>query len=92
MSLPDRERIHAALARVHDPEIRRPITDLDMVESVDVAPDGTVTVRGLLTVVGCPMRERLTRDVTAAVEAVAGVTGVRVDLGVMTPEQRAALQ
>jgi ATP-binding protein involved in chromosome partitioning len=92
MSLPDRERIQAALAGVHDPEIRRPITELDMVQSVDVADDGTVTVRVLLTVAGCPMRDRLTRDVTAAVEAVDGVTGVRVDLGVMTPEQRAALQ
>ncbi len=92
MSLPDRERILAALAAVNDPEIRRPITELDMVEGVDVAPDGSVTVRLLLTVAGCPMRDRLTRDVTAAVGPVEGVTGVRVDMGVMTAEQRAALQ
>ncbi len=92
MDYPDRERIQAALAGVIDPEIRRPITELDMVEAVDVAADGTVTVRVLLTVAGCPMRERITRDVTAAVGAVEGVSGVRVDLGVMTAEQRAGLQ
>ncbi len=38
-----------------------------MVESVTVAADGAVAVRVLLTVAGCPMKERLTRDVTAAV-------------------------
>ncbi len=40
----------------------------------------------------CPMRDTLTRDVTAAVTAVPGVSGVTVDLGVMTAEQRKQLQ
>ncbi len=82
----------AALAKVNDPEIRRPITDLDMVKSIDIHPDGTVRVEVYLTVSGCPLRETITRDVTAAVSAVPGVTRVAVDLDVMSDEQRQKLQ
>jgi len=92
MNAPSTEQITAALAGVNDPEIRRPITDLGMVDDVTVAGDGGVDVRILLTVSGCPMRERLVSDVTAAVSEVPGVTGVRVDFGVMNEEQRSALQ
>jgi ATP-binding protein involved in chromosome partitioning len=92
MSTPSLERVNAALAGVDDPEIRRPITDLGMVENVDIAADGTVSVRILLTVSGCPMRDRLVNDITAAVAAVDGVSGVSVEFGVMNDEQRAALQ
>ncbi|CAN5600839.1 Mrp/NBP35 family ATP-binding protein [soil metagenome] len=92
MTSPDLEQINAALATVNDPEIHRPITDLGMVESVDVAADGTVAVTVLLTVSGCPLKDTITRDVTAAVGKVAGVTGVDLTLGVMSAEQRAGLQ
>jgi ATP-binding protein involved in chromosome partitioning len=92
MTSPDLEQINAALATVNDPEIRRPITDLGMVESVDVAADGTVAVRVLLTVSGCPLKDTITRDVNAAVGKVAGVTGVDLTLGVMSNEQRSGLQ
>src|SRR3712207_3041371 len=63
-----------------------------MVESIDIAPDGVVSVRVLLTVAGCPLKDKITRDVTEAVMRVEGVTDVRLDLGVMNDEQRAALQ
>jgi ATP-binding protein involved in chromosome partitioning len=89
------DRVRAALATVVDPEIRRPITDLGMVRSVDVeeAGDGAhVTVGVDLTVAGCPMRGTLVRDVTAAVEALDGVAATTVELGVMTPEQRQELR
>jgi len=86
------EQVTAALATVQDPEIHRPITELNMVESVEVGADGVVSVRVLLTVAGCPLKDKITRDVTEAVGALDGVTGVRVDLGVMNDEQRAALQ
>jgi ATP-binding protein involved in chromosome partitioning len=92
MSSPTVEQVKAALAGVNDPEIRRPITDLGMVESVDITPAGFVSVGILLTVSGCPMRDTLTRDVSAAAASVPGVTGVQVDFGVMTDEQRNALQ
>jgi ATP-binding protein involved in chromosome partitioning len=81
-----------ALAGVQDPEIRRPITELGMVKSVEVNPDGAVRVDVWLTVSGCPLRDTITRDVTGAVSRLAGVTGVRVELDVMSEDQRRELQ
>ncbi|SDG91993.1 ATP-binding protein involved in chromosome partitioning [Sinosporangium album] len=89
---PSPEQVTAALATVNDPEIRRPITELDMVKSVDIAPDGTVRVGIFLTVAGCPLRDRITREVTDAVTKVNGVTAVHVELDVMSTEQRKNLQ
>ena len=92
MTAPTRDAIHAALATVLDPEIHRPITDLGMVESIEVSAEGAVAVGVLLTTQGCPLRDRITRDVTAAVEKVPGVTSVAVQLGVMSDEQRGQLR
>jgi ATP-binding protein involved in chromosome partitioning len=92
MSTPTVEQVTAALATVNDPEIKRPITEINMVESVEIAPDGAVKVKVLLTVAGCPLKDTITRDVTAAVSRVAGVTSVDLELGVMTAEQRGGLQ
>ena len=89
---PTSEQVHAALATVNDPEIRRPITELGMVKAVEISPTGQVLVEVFLTVAGCPMRDQITREVTAAVERVDGVTGVQVELDVMSAEQRQALQ
>ncbi|TDE08760.1 Mrp/NBP35 family ATP-binding protein [Jiangella asiatica] len=85
------EDVTTALADVKDPEIRRPITELNMVKSVDVAADGRVTVEVYLTVAGCPLRDTITRDVSAAVMALDGSTSVDVVLDVMSAEQRADL-
>ncbi|GIH12275.1 iron-sulfur cluster carrier protein [Rugosimonospora africana] len=84
--------IQTALASVQDPEIRRPITDLGMVREVTVDPTGRATIEILLTVAGCPMRDKLNTDITAAVSAVPGVTGVQIGFGAMSTEQRQALQ
>jgi ATP-binding protein involved in chromosome partitioning len=86
-----RDEVLAALGQVMDPEIHRPITDLDMVKDVSVDGSGLVAVEVLLTVAGCPLKDRITRDVTAAVAPLPGVSGVKVDLGVMTEEQRQAM-
>jgi ATP-binding protein involved in chromosome partitioning len=92
MNSPLLDQINAALATVNDPEIRRPITELNMVDSVEVDEQGKVSVTVLLTVAGCPLKDTINRDVTAAVEKVPGVTGVDLTLGVMSAEQRAGLQ
>jgi ATP-binding protein involved in chromosome partitioning len=89
---PTDERVRAALATVQDPDIRRPITELGMVESIVISDAGHVLVGILLTVPGCPLKEKITSDVTAAVLTVAGVKGVEVSLGYMSDEQRKALQ
>ncbi len=92
MTSPLLDQINAALATVNDPEIRRPITELNMVESVEIDEAGKVAVTVLLTVAGCPLKDTITRDVTAAVGKIPGVTGVDLTLGVMSAEQRAGLQ
>ncbi|WP_285251363.1 Mrp/NBP35 family ATP-binding protein [Pseudarthrobacter sp. fls2-241-R2A-168] len=89
---PSQEAVNAALATVIDPELRRPITELGMVESVEIADDGRVTLAVLLTIAGCPLRDTITSDATKALQAVPGVTAVDVDLKVMTQEQRDALK
>ncbi len=83
--------VRAALARVLDPEIRRPITELDMVEGVEVSADGAAAVGIRLTIVGCPAADTIERDVREAVTSVPGVTSTEVRVGVMTPAQRSAL-
>src|SRR6476619_6220091 len=92
MTSPLLEKVRAALATVNDPEIKRPITDLKMVEGLAIDDTGRVTLTVLLTVSGCPMKDTITRDVNAAVRAVSGVTGADLTLGVMTAEQRSGLQ
>src|SRR6201986_3232419 len=86
------EAVHAALADVDDPEIHKPITELGMVKGVMVTPDGVAHVGVYLTVAGCPMRETINSRVTAAVEKVPGISGVRGELDVMNDEQRPALR
>ncbi len=91
-SLPTQEQLREALHTVIDPEIKRPITDLGMVKSVSIGDDGSVDAAIFLTVAGCPLKETLTRDITNAVSALPGVTGVRVELDVMSEQQRRELQ
>jgi ATP-binding protein involved in chromosome partitioning len=92
MPRPDVERaVSAALASVIDPEIRKPITELDMVDEVRATDAGGVAVRVALTIVGCPASDRIERDVRAAAEQVVGAGNATVELTVMTPERRAAL-
>ena len=88
---PTQDQVRQALGRVIDPELRRPITDLGMVESVEIE-DGVVTVGVLLTVAGCPLKDTITADIRKEVGALEGVSGVEVRLGVMTDEQRAELR
>nr|WP_132876045.1 Mrp/NBP35 family ATP-binding protein [Tamaricihabitans halophyticus] len=90
--LPSTDAVREALAGVEDPEIHKPITELGMVQDISVGEDGHVQVEVLLTIAGCPLREKITSDVTEAVSALAGVHRVSVKLGVMTEEQRAELR
>ena len=86
------QSVMEALALVEDPEIRRPITDLGMVDDIQVTDGGDVAVRVLLTVSGCPMRSEITTRVTNALRTVEGVREIAVELGVMNDEQREAMR
>lgn len=84
------DRVRRAVAAVSDPELRRPIGDLDMVRDIEVE-DTTARVGIVLTIVGCPATSKIEADVRAAAASVAGIDEVIVDVGVMTPEERRAL-
>jgi ATP-binding protein involved in chromosome partitioning len=87
---PSRDAIYEALANVIDPELRRPVTELDMVR--DVSTDGgDVTIRIALTVAGCPLRSSFEDQVQQHVAPLEDVRSVRLEFDVMTPDERAAL-
>ena len=86
------DEVCGALERVIDPEIRRPITDLNMVDDVQIEDDGTVMVSILLTTAGCPLRDSISADVKNVVGELEGVERVFVKMGAMNSEQRAELQ
>jgi ATP-binding protein involved in chromosome partitioning len=88
---PDRDAILKALEQVIDPELKRPVTDLDMVRDVLVDDEGLVSVTIALTVAGCPLRHSFEEQVSQFVGAVEGVTAVRLGFDVMSPEEKAAL-
>ena len=88
---PDRDAILKALEQVIDPELRRPVTELDMVRDVLVEDDGAVSVTIALTVAGCPLRQSFEDQVARFVGEVPGVTSVRLGFDVMTPAEKAAL-
>jgi ATP-binding protein involved in chromosome partitioning len=87
---PDRDTILKALEHVVDPELRRPVTELDMVRDV-VVEGGQVVVTIALTVVGCPLRSSFQEQVQHHVGSVEGVTSVALEFDVMSPEEKAAL-
>jgi ATP-binding protein involved in chromosome partitioning len=87
---PSRDAILSALSNVIDPELRKPVTELDMVRGIAV-DGGDVEVTIALTVAGCPLRSSFQDQVHQHVGAVAGVASVRLEFDVMTPDERSAL-
>ncbi len=86
------QSIRAALSKVIDPELRKPITELNMVKRISVADGGAVHVEIYLTTEACPKKSEITDLVTAAVTDVPGTGSVKVSLDVMNDEQRTALR
>ncbi|MBU3705662.1 MAG: Mrp/NBP35 family ATP-binding protein [Mycobacterium sp.] len=84
--------VRAALAKVIDPELRRPITELNMVKNVTVAEGGAVHVEIYLTTSACPKKTEISERVTAAAADVPGTGAVSVTLDVMSDEQRTELR
>jgi ATP-binding protein involved in chromosome partitioning len=87
---PNREEILKALEQVIDPELRRPVTELDMVREVEI-DGGLVTVTIALTVAGCPLRSSFQDQVHAAVGSLPGVESVALQFDVMSAEEKQAL-
>jgi ATP-binding protein involved in chromosome partitioning len=87
---PSREAILTALEQVIDPELRRPVTELQMVRDVRIG-GGDVVVVIALTVAGCPLRDSFQKQVAEALAPVSGVERVALEFDVMSPDERAAL-
>lgn len=80
-------QILEALSKVIDPELRRSITELGMVEKAELV-GGKADIKVLLTISGCPMRDKLTEDIHAALSSISGVREIALEFGVMTEAQR----
>ncbi|WHS51070.1 P-loop NTPase [Rothia sp. SD9660Na] len=85
------EELLAALATVIDPELRQPITELGMVDRAELT-GSVASIRVLLTIEGCPLRSTIESDVRAAVSALKQVSEVQLEIGYMSPDQRATLR
>ena len=85
-----RDEILKALEQVIDPELQRPVTELDMVRDVEIS-DGIVSLTIVLTIAGCPLRQSFEQQVEQALSGIPGVRGVALSFGVMTPEERQKL-
>jgi ATP-binding protein involved in chromosome partitioning len=89
---PETADVRAALAKVIDPELRRPITELGMVKGIEVEATGDVHVEIYLTTAACPKKTEISERVTQAVADVPGTGAVKVSLDVMNDEQRTELR
>ena len=83
--------IKEVLDKIDDPELKKPLTDLGMIRSVAIV-GGDVTVGVSLTVPGCPMKKKISDDITSGVGALSGAESVKVEFDVMTDEQRRKLR
>ena len=86
--MPTQEEVRQALRQVLDPEIGKPIEDVGMLKGIEV-DDGVVRVYVLLTIAGCPLKDRIDTDVRGAVGPILDA-GQRVEviLGEMNEDQR----
>src|SRR6266516_695801 len=85
-----REEVYEALSQVIDPELRQPVTELDMVRDIRIE-GGSVEITIALTVAGCPLRSSFQDQVAEHVAPLPGVESVSLDFDVMSPEEKAAL-
>ena len=88
--MPTEERIREALHAVRDPEIGKPIDEIGMLKGVEV-DGGLVRVHVLLTIEGCPLKDRITADVNAALRGIEGIERVEVELTPMSEQERQTL-
>lgn len=82
-----RRQVAEALETVEDPEIHLPLTTLGMIKHIGIG-DGDVAIEVTLTVPGCPLKDKISNDVTTALKKHDWVRNVGIQFGVMTEEQR----
>jgi ATP-binding protein involved in chromosome partitioning len=80
-------QVRKALEGVMDPELHKSLIELGMVRRVRIE-DRRVAITLALTTLGCPLRDQIVGDVKQAVNALAGVEAVEVELTEMTDEEK----
>lgn len=85
------DRIVNELSTVIDPELRKPLTELGMINEVSTPAEGPIAVELLLTIVGCPAASQIEAEVRSALDRACGGRAYELRVGVMTPAQRQAL-
>ena len=84
----NREQVINALSTVMDPELNRSLVELNMVRDLELQSNGTVKFTLALTIPGCPLKDRMSRDARAALLAIDGIKQVDITFGAMTDEER----
>ncbi len=82
-----KDEIMKILSKIQDPELRRPLTDLDMIKFID-SDDGNIRIGISLTIPGCPLKKKINDDIVREVTKLEGVSKVEIEFGAMTEEQR----
>ena len=77
------QQVRDALRKVLDPEIGKPIEDLGMLKGIEI-DGGTVRIDILLTIAGCPLKDRIEHDVSHALAPLEGIEHIEVRMGTMT--------
>ncbi len=90
--MPTQEQVTEALRSVIDPELRRSIVELDMVRSIEIDPQGAVSVMVSLTTPGCPIRSHFENAVSEQVSGIEGVTSVAVSFDILSADEKTQLQ
>jgi ATP-binding protein involved in chromosome partitioning len=83
-----KEAILDALRPVQDPEVHKSIVELGMVRTVEIQGDHA-NIEVVLTISGCPLRNKIDMDVREALGTVEGLKTFDLKLGTMTDEERA---
>jgi nitrogen fixation NifU-like protein len=74
------EKIVGVLRQIHDPEIPVNLYDLGLIYDIVVEAPGSVIVKMTLTTPACPMASLLIQQVQSNIQALPGVTSVKVEL------------
>lgn len=78
------DAVLAALSTVDDPDLRKDLVTLNMIQDLKI-DGGDVSFTIMLTTPACPMKDRMKNDATAAVQAVEGVESINIKMDAQVP-------
>jgi len=88
-SHPLHDPVLRALRTVQDPDLKQDLVTLGMIQDLRIEPNGTVSLRAVLTTPACPMKEKIRSDIEKAVTAVPGVAGIKITMDAQVRGQKA---